>query len=55
MKTHLHRGNSFTRFCRTIFKRSAPAHDPLLSLSITAFKFSTGWDRLLQKQHTWGA
>ncbi|MGB8477196.1 MAG: hypothetical protein WCE61_24215 [Candidatus Acidiferrum sp.] len=55
MKTHPRRGNSFTGFWRTIFKRSSPAHDPLLSLSLIAFNFSTGWVCLLQKQQQGGA
>ncbi|HYJ03614.1 MAG TPA: hypothetical protein VEX43_00645 [Chthoniobacterales bacterium] len=33
-----------------LFRRPAAAHDPFLSLSITTFNSSTGWDRLLQKQ-----
>jgi hypothetical protein len=28
----------------------APAHDLYLSLSITLFNFTSGWDRVLQKQ-----
>lgn len=35
---------------RRLLRRRALAHDPFLSLSITLFNFSSGWDRLLQKQ-----
>jgi hypothetical protein len=35
---------------RRLMRRRALAHDPFLSLSITLFNFSSGWDRLLQKQ-----
>jgi hypothetical protein len=31
-------------------RRRAPYHDPLLSLSIALFNFSSGWDRPLQKR-----
>jgi hypothetical protein len=51
MKTQAH-PNFVARLWHRIARRSAPAHDPLLSLSIGLFNFSTGWDRLLQKRTT---
>ncbi len=53
MKTK--RRNAFGRFWDRLGRGSAPTHDRLLSLSITNFNFSTGWDRLLQKQQQFGA
>ncbi len=46
--------NVLARAWQRIIGRRAPAHDPLLSLSITLFNFSTGWDRVLQKQRQSG-
>ena len=43
------------RAWQRVLGRPAPAHDPLLSLSITLFNFSSGWDRVLQKQRQSGA
>jgi hypothetical protein len=42
--------NAVLKLWRKLIRRSAPAHDPLLSLSMTLFNFASGWDRLLQKQ-----
>lgn len=36
------------RFWSTLLGLDPPLHDPLLSLSIEVFNFSTGWDRLLR-------
>ncbi len=49
MKAKRHR-NSCSRFWQRFVKGPAPAHDRFLSLSITRFNLSTGWERLLQKQ-----
>jgi hypothetical protein len=38
------------RMWRRLMRRRVLAHDSFLSLSITLFNFSSGWDRLLQKQ-----
>jgi len=42
--------NILLKLWQKLIGRSAPAHDPFLSLSITLFNFTSGWDRLLQKQ-----
>jgi len=44
------RQNILLKLWHRLIGRSAPAHDPYLSLSVGTFNFSTGWDRLLQKQ-----
>jgi hypothetical protein len=54
MKTQRKR-NLLARAWQRVIGRRPPAHDPLLSLSITLFNFSTGWDRVLQKQRQFGA
>lgn len=46
--------NAFNRFWQRLVGVSLPAHDRFLSLSITNFNFSTGWDRLLQKERQFG-
>jgi hypothetical protein len=40
---------------RRLKRGRALAHDPFLSLSTTLFNFSSGWDRLLQKQDQFSA
>jgi hypothetical protein len=40
---------------RRLTRGCALAHDPFLSLSITLFNFSSGWDWLLQKQGQFSA
>jgi hypothetical protein len=40
---------------RRLKRGRALAHDPFLSLSTTLFNFSSGWDRLLQKQGQFSA
>ncbi len=47
--------NVLARAWQRVTGRRATAHDPLLSLSITLFNFSSGWDRVLQKQRQSGA
>ena len=42
--------NILLKLWQGLIRRSAPAHDPLLSLSMTLFNFASGWDRLLQNQ-----
>jgi hypothetical protein len=42
--------NILLKLWQKLIGRSALAHDPYLSLSITLFNFTSGWDRLLQKQ-----
>jgi len=49
MKTRS-RQNILLKLWHRLIGRPAPAHDPYLSLSITLFNFTSGWDRLLQKQ-----
>lgn len=49
------RPNILVHAWRRLAAREAPSHDPLLSLSITLFNFSSGWDRVLQKQRQHGA
>jgi hypothetical protein len=49
MKTK-QRNNAVLKLWRRIIGWRASRHDPFLSLSITQFNFSSGWDRLLQKQ-----
>jgi len=44
------RRNILLRAWCKLMGKGTPPHDPLLSLSITVFNFSTGWDRLLRKQ-----
>jgi hypothetical protein len=34
---------------RKIFRRSAPAHDPWLSLSMTLFNYTDSWSRTFAK------
>ena len=34
---------------RKIFRRSAPAHDPLLSLNMTLFNYTDSWSRTFAK------
>jgi hypothetical protein len=48
MKTRPH--NILLKLWHRVIGRPAPAHDPFLSLSITLFNFSSGWDRLLREQ-----
>jgi hypothetical protein len=45
----------FRRAWLRLLGRRAPMHDPLLSLSLSLFNFSSGWDRVLQKQKELGA
>jgi hypothetical protein len=47
--------NVLARAWQRIIGRRTPAHDPLLSLSITLFNCSSGWERVLQKQRQSGA
>lgn len=42
--------NILLKLWHRLIGRPAITHDPFLSLSITTFNSSTGWDRLLQKQ-----
>ena len=42
--------NLLLKLWRRLIGRPATTHDPLLSLSITEFNFSTGWDRLVHEQ-----
>jgi hypothetical protein len=49
MKTQQQRRNSFTQLCRRIFRRTATAHDPWLSLNMTLFNYTDGWSRTLSK------
>jgi hypothetical protein len=42
--------NLLLKLWHRLSRRPAPAHDLYLSLSITLFNFTSGWDRLLQKQ-----
>jgi hypothetical protein len=42
--------NILLKLWQGLIRRSAPANDPLLSLSMTLFNFASGWDRLLQNQ-----
>jgi hypothetical protein len=41
--------SSFVMFWRKIFRRPAPAHDPLLSLSMTLFNYTDSWSRTFAK------
>lgn len=36
---------TFTSLWRKIFRRSTPVHDRFLSLSLTLFNNTSGWDR----------
>ena len=49
MKKERRRNILLRAWCK-LMRQGVPPHDPLLSLSITIFNFSTGWDRLLRKQ-----
>jgi hypothetical protein len=42
--------NVLRKLWHRLIGRPAPTHDLYLSLSITLFNFTSGWDRLLQKQ-----
>ncbi len=53
MKTHS-KLNALARAWQRMSGRRAPAHDPLLALSITLFNFSSGWDRMIAKQRQFG-
>lgn len=54
MKTQA-QANVLARVWRRLMASRAPAHDPLLSLSMNLFNFSSGWDRLLAKQRQFGS
>jgi hypothetical protein len=42
--------NILLKVWHRLIGRPAPAHDLYLSLSITLFNFTSGWDRVLQTQ-----
>jgi hypothetical protein len=49
MKTQQERRNSFTQLWRRIFRRTATAHDPWLSLNMRLFNYTDGWSRTFSK------
>jgi hypothetical protein len=40
---------SFLKLWRRIFRRSAPAHDPFLSLNMALFNYTDSWSRTFAK------
>jgi len=49
MKNQQQRRKSVAELWRRIFRRSARGHDPLLTLSITLFNYTDGWNRIISK------